>query len=127
MQITLKLFATLSDHLPPGTRNNRLDLEIDESDTVLGILQRQQLPERLIHLVLVNGVYIPPQDRGHPAPEPRGPTGCVAAHRGWLTSWPTSTTPTRSWNVRWAPPRREFAHGLRNAFPDGLDRWPTPL
>jgi sulfur carrier protein ThiS len=63
MRITLKLFANLGDYLPPGTRDNRIDLDIDESDTVQGILARQQIPERLAHLVLINGVYIPPAAR----------------------------------------------------------------
>jgi sulfur carrier protein ThiS len=63
MQITLKLFATLGDYLPPGTRNNRVDLEIDPADTVLAILEREHLPQRLVHLVLVNGVYVPPTAR----------------------------------------------------------------
>jgi len=63
MQITLKLFATLGDYLPPGTRDNRVDLDIDAADSVQTVLNRCQLPERLVHLVLVNGVYIPPAAR----------------------------------------------------------------
>jgi len=62
-RITLKLFATLGDYLPPGARDNRVDLDIDESDTVEGILLRHQVPERLTHLVLINGVYIPTAQR----------------------------------------------------------------
>jgi sulfur carrier protein ThiS len=64
MQITLKLFATLADYLPPGARHNRVDLDIDPSDTVLAVLEREQVPQRLTHLVLVNGVYVPPAARG---------------------------------------------------------------
>ncbi len=63
MRITLKLYATLSDYLPPGTRDNRLDLDVDESLTVQEILDRHRLPERLTHLVLVNGVFVPPGER----------------------------------------------------------------
>lgn len=63
MRITLKLFATLGDYLPPGTHNNRLELEIDPADTVQTVLGRQHLPDRLVHLVLVNGVFIPPGER----------------------------------------------------------------
>jgi sulfur carrier protein ThiS len=62
-RITLKLFASLSDYLPPDSRNNRLELDIDDEDTVQGVLARQRVPERLVHLVLVNGVYIPPSAR----------------------------------------------------------------
>lgn len=63
MQITLKLFATLGDYLPKGGRNNQVELEIDPADTVQRILDRHQLPERLTHLVLINGVFVPPAER----------------------------------------------------------------
>ena len=63
MQITLKLYASLGDHLPPGAKDNRLELEIRETDTVQAILERHQLPPRLTHLVLVNGVFVPPAER----------------------------------------------------------------
>lgn len=63
MRITLKLYATLSDYLPPGTRDNRMDLDVDEALTVQEILDRHRLPERLTHLVLVNGVFVPPSER----------------------------------------------------------------
>jgi hypothetical protein len=62
-RITLKLFATLGDYLPPGTRDNRMELDIDAADTVQMVLNRYQLPARLVHLVLINGVYIPPAER----------------------------------------------------------------
>jgi sulfur carrier protein ThiS len=63
MQITLKLFATLGDYLPEGSRNNQVELEIAASDTVQQVLDRNQLPERLTHLVLINGVFVPPGER----------------------------------------------------------------
>ena len=85
MRITFKLFATLSDYLPPGARDNRLDLEIADSETVQGILNRFQLPARLTHLVLINGVYVPPGERAERRLGVRRPTGGVAAHRGRLS------------------------------------------
>ncbi len=63
VRITLKLYATLGDYLPPGARDNRVELAVDESDTVQQILQRHRLPARLTHLVLVNGVFVPPGER----------------------------------------------------------------
>jgi sulfur carrier protein ThiS len=71
MRITLKLYAMLSDHLPPEAdgqkrRGNALPLDVPEGDTVQSIIDRCRLPARLVHLVLVNGVFIPPQARaGH--------------------------------------------------------------
>jgi sulfur carrier protein ThiS len=63
MQITLKLYASLGDYLPPGARDNRVALDIDAEDSVQRILERYQLPPRLTHLVLVNGVFVPPAER----------------------------------------------------------------
>jgi sulfur carrier protein ThiS len=70
MRITLKLFATLGDYLPSGSRNNQLELEIDGAETVQQILDRHQLPERLTHLVLINGVFVPPAERASRRLEP---------------------------------------------------------
>ncbi len=70
MQITLKLFATLGDYLPKGSRNNQVELEIAASDSVQQVLDRNQLPERLTHLVLINGVFIPPGERASRRLEP---------------------------------------------------------
>ena len=71
MRVTLKLYAMLSDHLPPeadGERRsgNELALNLTRGATVQSVIDRFQLPSKLVHLVLVNGVYIPPQARpGH--------------------------------------------------------------
>jgi sulfur carrier protein ThiS len=71
MDITLKLYAMLSDHLPPEAdgrrrKGNELPLNVPEGATVQGVIDRFNLPPRLVHLVLVNGVYIPPRARdGH--------------------------------------------------------------
>jgi sulfur carrier protein ThiS len=71
MRITLKLYAMLSDHLPPEAdgqkrRGNELPLNVPEGDTVQSVIDRYRLPAKLVHLVLVNGVFIPPQARaGH--------------------------------------------------------------
>lgn len=69
MEITLKLFATLSDFLPQElegrTRaHNQLALDVAEGTTVQAVIERFHLPPRLTHLVLVNGTFIPPSARG---------------------------------------------------------------
>ncbi len=63
MRITLKLFASLSDYLPAGSQDNQVSLEAEDSATVADIIHRHQLPDRLVHLVLVNGVYVAPAER----------------------------------------------------------------
>lgn len=64
MRITLKLFATLTDHLPPqARRDNQISLDVAEGSTVAQVVQPFGLPPKLVHLVLVNGAYIPPEER----------------------------------------------------------------
>lgn len=64
MKVALKLFATLSDYLPTEARNsNRVDLDLDDAATIAGIIEDFRLPPKLVHLVLVNGVFIPPAER----------------------------------------------------------------
>ena len=72
MEITLKLFATLIDYLP-AERNgrvrvyNQLPLEIAEGTTVQAVIDLMHIPAKMSHLVLVNGIYIPPLTRAtHP-------------------------------------------------------------
>ncbi len=63
MEITLKLFATLTDYLPTNRVDNAVRLQIKEGSTVQQIIDQFHLPEKLTHLVLVNGVYVDPVDR----------------------------------------------------------------
>lgn len=60
---TFKLYASLSEFLPPGAVDNKVQIEVDETDSVERIIEQFNLPARLVHLVLVNGVYIEPEDR----------------------------------------------------------------
>ncbi|RJF96839.1 MoaD/ThiS family protein [Noviherbaspirillum cavernae] len=63
MRITLKLFATLTDYLPAERRHNAVTLDVACDTTIADLVARFQLPPRLVHLVLVNGVYVEPADR----------------------------------------------------------------
>lgn len=64
MQVTLKLYATLTDHLPAHARSgNALPLDIAAGATIATAIAPFALPPRLVHLVLVNGVFIPPENR----------------------------------------------------------------
>jgi len=68
MRVTLKLFAMLSDHLPAAgaggpRQGNEVVLELPEGASAQGVIEQLRLPPRLVHLVLVNGVYIAPQAR----------------------------------------------------------------
>jgi molybdopterin synthase sulfur carrier subunit len=64
MQITFKLFATLTDYLPPDARrSNVMSLEVAADATIAQIIEPFGMPEKLVHLVLVNGTFIPPERR----------------------------------------------------------------
>lgn len=63
MKITFKLYATLSDYLPAGQRHNAVEIDIDPATTIGDLIERFNLPAKLVHLVLVNGVYIAPAQR----------------------------------------------------------------
>jgi len=63
LRITLKLFASLADYLPAGSLNNRVEFEVGENESVTEIIEHFNLPQKLVHLVLVNGVYLSPAER----------------------------------------------------------------
>ena len=64
MKITFKLYASLTDYLPPeARRGNRIELDVAPSATISQIIEPYGMPIKLVHLVLVNGVYIAPADR----------------------------------------------------------------
>ncbi len=63
MRLTVKLYATLSDYLPAGSKNNRVELDLAEGTTVSAALEPFALPSKLTHLVLVNGNFVPSEER----------------------------------------------------------------
>lgn len=63
MRVTVKLYATLSDYLPAGSKNNRVEIEVAENVAVDAVLAPFLLPAKLTHLVLINGVFVPPDER----------------------------------------------------------------
>lgn len=64
MQITFKLYASLTDYLPPDRRrDNRMPLDVAADAPITKIIEPFGLPPKLVHLVLVNGVFVPPEER----------------------------------------------------------------
>lgn len=63
MQVTLKLFASLSKFLPTGAVRNKADIEVEEGATIQGVLDAHNVPREHCHLVLLNGVFFAPEDR----------------------------------------------------------------
>lgn len=64
MRITFKLFATLQDYLPAeAKKTNALALELEAETTVQQVIERFGLPQKLCHLVLIDGHFVPPAER----------------------------------------------------------------
>lgn len=63
MKVTLKLFAHLTEFLPPGADKHEAVLTVAEGTTPQQVLEMIQLPLAMAHLVLVNGLYVPPEGR----------------------------------------------------------------
>jgi sulfur carrier protein ThiS len=64
MQITFKLYASLAQHLPPEARSgNMVTLDVAPEATIAEIIEPFNLPMKLVHLVLINGVFVPPEER----------------------------------------------------------------
>lgn len=63
MKIRFKLYATLQEYLPEGAKQNQIELEVPEGITPGDMAREYNLPPKLTHLVLVNGVYIYPEQR----------------------------------------------------------------
>lgn len=64
MRITVKLYATLANYLPPqAAGTNAMDMDVAADTTVTQVIERLNLPSKLCHLVLIDGKFIPPSER----------------------------------------------------------------
>lgn len=63
MKVRVKLFAMLSVYLPPGSEKHEAEIEVAEGATPASLIEHLGLPPKMTHLVLVNGVYVPPSER----------------------------------------------------------------
>ncbi len=63
MNITFKLYASLGDYLPAHRQGNEVQLTLADGTSVAQVIEPLGMPQKLVHLVLVNGVYVPPEQR----------------------------------------------------------------
>jgi sulfur carrier protein ThiS len=64
MKIIFKLFASLTEFLPQQARyTNVIEIDVEPDATIAQIIEPFGLPEKMVHLVLVNGSYVAPEDR----------------------------------------------------------------
>ena len=58
MRIELKLFATLSRHLPAGAQRNLALVEAREGESAGALLDRLGVPREEVHIALVDGRHV---------------------------------------------------------------------
>ena len=63
MTVTFKLYASLGDYLPAEAANNQLRLDLPAATTILDLLDQYKVPREMAHLVMLNGVFIKPEQR----------------------------------------------------------------
>ncbi len=64
MKITFKLYAGLTDYLPLAERtSNRMELDLPVGTPISKVIEPFGLPQKMVHLVLVNGTYVAPEQR----------------------------------------------------------------
>lgn len=63
MRITLKLYASLGQHLPREASGNAIAIDVPPGTSIVQAVQPFSLPAKLVHLVLINGVYVAPEER----------------------------------------------------------------
>lgn len=63
MNVTVKLYASLSQHLPSTARDNIAQIEVADGATPTDIIRALGIPAEHCHLVLINGIFVPPSQR----------------------------------------------------------------
>jgi sulfur carrier protein ThiS len=61
MRITIKLYAMLAEYLPPDAVRNEASLPLNEGTAVSEVIRQLNMPRNLVHLVLLNGIYVEPE------------------------------------------------------------------
>lgn len=63
MKVRVKFYASLGQFLPPGAVKNEAEIEVPDGTTPHSVMENFNLPLDLCKLVLINGVYVMPEER----------------------------------------------------------------
>jgi len=66
MKVVFKLYASLGEYLPPGASDHKVELEVSEDTSPVDLLNLHSVPLADIHLVMINGVFVPQGERENP-------------------------------------------------------------
>ena len=76
---TLKLYASLSEYLPPGAKENAIAITLPAGDaTIAAALDTLNVPKERCHLVLLNGIFVSPSERAT----------CAVQDGDTIAAWP---------------------------------------
>ena len=67
MQIKIELYASLMQYLPPGKSRHRREVRVDDGLCLDKLIEQYHIPEKMAHIVLVNGQYVNPEQRAERA------------------------------------------------------------
>jgi sulfur carrier protein ThiS len=57
------MYADLMRFLPPDARQQCVHVEVADGSTIFDLMDRFQVPREQAHLVICNGLFIPPSQR----------------------------------------------------------------
>lgn len=58
MNISIELYASLMQYLPPGKSRFRREIKVDDGLTLSNLIRQFHIAEEEAHLVLVNGHFV---------------------------------------------------------------------
>ncbi|MET0108378.1 MAG: sulfur carrier protein ThiS [Candidatus Thiodiazotropha sp.] len=63
VNVEFKLYASLMAYLPSGAANHAVNVTLSEGATIFDLMERYQVPRAQAHLVVCNGLFVPPSQR----------------------------------------------------------------
>ncbi|MEW8029043.1 MAG: MoaD/ThiS family protein [Candidatus Thiodiazotropha sp.] len=63
MNVEFKLYASLMTYLPPGATDHSVSVKLSDGATLFDLMDRYQVPREQAHLVVCNGLFVPPSQR----------------------------------------------------------------
>ncbi|NQU29716.1 MAG: MoaD/ThiS family protein, partial [Anaerolineae bacterium] len=59
MKISVRLIATFMELLPPGTKGNKIEIEVPEGTTASDVMAQFNVPQDSSSVIVVNGLTVP--------------------------------------------------------------------
>ncbi|MYJ51307.1 MAG: MoaD/ThiS family protein [Gammaproteobacteria bacterium] len=66
VKVTVKLFSSLMENLPPGTTGNSLELIEKSPPTPIEVMMRLKVPTAEVRTMMLNGTFLREEDRDKP-------------------------------------------------------------